>query len=224
MYKKKKILAFIPARIGSKRLTRKNQKILAGKPLFQHSVDVAKKSKYIDDIIVSSDSSEILNLAISLGCIKNELRPANLSSDTSRIVEAVLYEINKNNLEYDVLVLLQPTFPLRTNNLIDDAIEKYFETETSLVTVIKSKENPILTREIINNKLYKILDESSDVRSQDFNCYYRVVGNIYINNLKFLNNSIIFNENVVPFIINDIFSIDIDTEADFEVARKAMEL
>jgi len=47
---------------------------------------------------------------------------------------------------------------------------------------------------------------------------------IYINNLKFLNNSIIFNENVVPFIINDIFSIDIDTEADFEVARKAMEL
>lgn len=220
MYKLKRILAFIPARAGSKRLVNKNKKILNGKPLFEYSVDVAKKSKYIDDVIVSTDSKEIIEKAYGLNCIKNNLRPNYLSGDKARIIDAMLYEIKENKLfDYDAIVLLQPTFPIRTSEMIDKAIEKYFETELSLITVVKAKEQPIMMRYIEEDKLLKIVEKSSDIRSQDFPDVYKIVGCIYINNLKLINASTILNENVVPFIIDNKYDIDIDTIEDFKTAE-----
>lgn len=81
MYKSKKILAFVPARAGSKRIKGKNNKLLNGIPLFEYSVNIAKESKYIDEIIVSTDSYAILERAHKMGCIKNSLRPDYLSGD-----------------------------------------------------------------------------------------------------------------------------------------------
>ena len=134
MYKNKKILAFIPARKGSKRIPNKNLVLINGIPLFQYSVDVAKKSKYIDSIIVSTNSKKILKTAHKLGCIENKLRPDNLSTDNSRIIDAILYEIKENNLsQYDVIVLLQPTSPYRTV----DILEKDKDTEEINVNGIK---------------------------------------------------------------------------------------
>lgn len=216
MFKSKKVLAFIPARAGSKRIIGKNKKIINGKPLFEYSVDVAKESKYIDDVIVSSDSEEILKISHKRGCIQNKLRPAHLSDDHSRIIDSIIYEINENNLkDYDAVVLLQPTFPVRNVKIIDEAIEKYFEVETSLVTVIKIKEQPLMMRTIKNGKLIKILPTSSDIRSQDFPEIYKVIGCIYINNLHTLKSSDVLNENQVPFIIDNKYDIDIDTMDDF---------
>lgn len=220
MYKNKKVLCFIPARKGSKRVPFKNGKLLDGKPLFQHSVDVAKKSSYIDDIIVSTDSMEILNQAYKLGCIKNELRPDYLSDDKARIIDSMLYEISLLDNHYDAIVLLQPTFPYRTVELLDSAIEKYFERETSLITVVKSKEQPLFIRRIVNNKLEKILCDSSDVRSQCFEEFYRIIGCIYINNISLITKETILNENEIPLIIDDSFDIDIDTPDDFDRAER----
>lgn len=220
MYKNKKVLCFIPARKGSKRVPFKNGKLLDGKPLFQYSVDVAKKSSYIDDIIVSTDSMEILNHAYKLGCIKNELRPDYLSDDKARIIDSMLYEISLLDNHYDAIVLLQPTFPYRTVELLDSAIEKYFERETSLITVVKSKEQPLFIRRIVNNKLEKILCDSSDVRSQCFEEFYRIIGCIYINNISLITNETILNENEIPLIIDDSFDIDIDTPDDFDRAER----
>ena len=90
MYKNKKILAFIPARKGSKRIKNKNGILINGKPLFEYSIDVAKKSKYVDKIIFSTDSQEWLLYAQKLGCEKNDLRPEYLSGDKARIVDAML--------------------------------------------------------------------------------------------------------------------------------------
>lgn len=223
MYKSKKILAFIPARAGSKRIIGKNKKILNGKPLFQYSVDVAKKSKYIDDVIVSSDSIDILNMAHKLKCIKNGLRPEYLSNDTARIVDAILYEINHNELnDYDAVILLQPTFPMRTVDMLDKAIELYFENESSLITVVRATEQPLMMRTIEDNKLNKIISTSSDIRSQDFPTIYKIIGCIYINNLHTLNSSTVLNENEVPFIIDNKYDIDIDTMDDFNRAELEM--
>lgn len=223
MYKSKKILAFIPARAGSKRIIGKNKKILNGKPLFQYSVDVAKKSKYIDDVIVSSDSIDILNMAHELKCIKNGLRPKYLSNDTARIVDAILYEIIHNELnDYDAVVLLQPTFPMRTVDMLDKAIELYFENETSLITVVPATEQPLMMRTIEGNRLNKIVSTSSDIRSQDFPTIYKIIGCIYINNLHTLNSSTVLNENEVPFIIDNKYDIDIDTMDDFNRAELEM--
>lgn len=223
MYNNKKILAFIPARKGSKRIPNKNFIMINNIPLFQYSIDVAKNSKYIDEVIVSTDSKKILQKAHKLGCINNKLRPANLSSDTARIIDAMLYEVKENKLnDYSAIVLLQPTSPYRTVEMLDSAIEKYFELETSLITVVESKEHPLFMRKIVNNKLEKIINKSSDVRSQDFEKIYKIIGNIYINNLEKINSNTILNENEVPFIIDEKFSIDIDTYDDLEKAVMEM--
>ncbi len=221
MYKNKKILAFIPARAGSKRIIGKNKKELNGKPLFTYSVDIAKKSKYIDDILVSTDSEEILELAHKLGCKKNGLRPKELSGDHARIVDAILYEVKENKLDdYDAVVLLQPTFPIRTVEMLEGAIEEYMKEETSLITVVKAEEQPLFMRTIQDGKLEKILKVTSDVRSQDFPMVYKIIGCIYINNLHTLTTNSVLNENEVPYIINKKYDIDIDTIEDFYRAER----
>ncbi len=224
MYKGKKIIAFIPARKGSKRIKGKNGVLLNGKPLFEYSIEVAKKSKYIDKIIFSTDSKEWLKHAQNLGCEKNELRPKELSGDTSRIIDVMLYEIEKMKLNnFDAIVLLQPTSPYRTVELLDNAIEEYFKTETSLITIIPVKEQPIFMRKIIDGKLKKIIEDTSDIRGQDFENIYRIIGNIYINNIKKLNKNMVLNENEIGFVIDEKFGVDIDVIEDLEDASKLME-
>ena len=220
MFKHRKVLAFIPARAGSKRIKGKNKKELNGKPLFVYSVEVAKKSKYIDEVLVSTDSEEILNLAHKLGCFQNGLRPDELSGDHARIVDAILYEVKENKLDYDAVVLLQPTFPIRTVGMLDGAIEKYFESETSLITVVQAKEQPLFMRTIQDGKLEKVIQVSSDVRSQDFPTVYKILGCIYINNLHTLDSNSVLNENLVPYIIDQKYDIDIDTMDDFYRAEE----
>lgn len=223
MFKKKKILAFVPARAGSKRIIGKNKKILNGKPLFQYSVEVAKASRYIDEVLVSTDSKEILSLAHKLGCRKNQLRPEELSGDHARIVDAILYEVKENQLEdYDAVVLLQPTFPIRTVEMLDKAIEKYFEEELSLITVVPATEQPLFMRTMKDGKLEKIITSSSDIRSQDFPTVYRIIGCIYINNLHTLTKESVLNENQIPYVIDQKYAIDIDTMDDFKRAEEEM--
>lgn len=224
MYKSKKIIAFIPARKGSKRIKEKNGVLINGKPMFEYSIEVAKKSKYIDKIIFSTDSKEWLEYAQSLGCEKNKLRPKELSEDASRTIDVMLYEIEKMKLnDFDAIVLLQPTSPYRTVELLDNAIEEYFKTETSLITIIEAKEQPIFMRKIVDGKLTKIIKDTSDRRSQDLEKIYKIIGNIYINNIKNLNADIVLNENEIGFIIDEKFNIDIDVMEDLEKARKIME-
>lgn len=222
MLKNKKIICFIPARKGSKRIPFKNGKLLNGKPLFKYSVEIAKQSKYIDDIIVSTDSDYILKETHNMGTIKNDLRPDYLSGDKARIIDAMIYELSKLGNKYDAIVLLQPTFPYRTVELLDSAIEKYFESETSLITVVKCKEQPLFIRRIVNGKLKKLLSDSSDIRSQDFEQFYKIIGCIYINNIRLLNHETVLNENEIPFVIDSKFDIDIDTIDDFHNAEKQM--
>ena len=221
MYNGNKILAFVPARKGSKRVTKKNVQELDGRPLFMHSVDIAKSSKYIDNILVSTDSQEIKDISVAIGCVSGSLRPEELSGDRARIVDAIIHELNTNNLDVDVVVLLQPTYPFRTTEMLDGAIERYFECgEESLITVTEVLENPVFFRTITNDGvLNKILNSTSDVRSQDFDKYYRIVGNIYINNFHKLTNDAVLNENKFPYIIDREYCLDIDTYLDLEEAR-----
>lgn len=223
MYNNKKIIAFIPARIGSKRVPHKNLLSVSGKPLFMYSVDCAKKSSMIDDIFVSSDSEEILEIARKNGCIVNDLRPKKLSDDKARIVDAIIYELSLLKQKYDAIVLLQPTFPLRPENIVDEALIKYFEKETSLITVTKSTIVPEFIRYVDNEgNLCKILNKSSDIRTQDFNQYYKIAGSVYINNLNLINRSTILNENEIPFVIDEYYALDIDTQQDIDELNKRL--
>jgi CMP-N,N'-diacetyllegionaminic acid synthase len=157
MYKNKKFLAIIPARGGSKGIPNKNIMAICGKPLIAYTIEAGKKSKYIDEVVVSTDSDDIKEIAQKYGAKVPFLRPDELSNDSAKSIDLVLHAIDfykSNNISYDYVILLQPTSPLRTFMHIDEAVEKLIKYDkTSLVSVCEAAENPILMRSIQNEKL-----------------------------------------------------------------------
>lgn len=227
MYKNKKILAIIPARGGSKGIKDKNIIDVCGKPLIYYSIDAANKSKYIDYVFVSTDSERIKQVALNCNSNVPFLRDASLATDNSKTIDAVIFSINKLkelNMDFDYLVLLQPTSPLRTQREIDEAIEKICDTKCdSLVSVSEVEENPVLIRTIDKDgKLNKLLNQNSTVRRQDFVKYYKVNGAIYINKIQSINSETSFNDNTLPYIMDSNISIDIDGYEDLEMVRKVL--
>lgn len=120
----KKILALIPARGGSKGIPNKNIKLFNGRPLIEWSIKLALQSKLISKIVVSSDSLKILNISKKLGA-DIILRPKNISGDNATTESAILHCIKYFNNEFETIVLLSPTSPLRKKKDIDNAI-KFF--------------------------------------------------------------------------------------------------
>lgn len=225
MKNNKRIFALIPARGGSKGIPKKNIKPLAGKPLIAYSIEAALGSKYIDKAIVSTDSEEIAHTALHYGADVPFLRPAEYASDQSKTIDAVIHAVKtlrENGDGFDVLVLLQPTQPLRTAEDIDASIELYFERgETSLVSVSAVKDHPVLIRSIdANGELIPLLHQSSSVRRQDMPPFYRVNGCIYINAVSEIDESLSFNDNRQPYIMPACRAVDIDTMDDFCEAER----
>lgn len=224
MYQGKKILALIPARGGSKGIKDKNIIDLCGKPLIAYSIECGLQSKYIDSVVVTTDSEKIAEVSRQYGARVPFLRPAEYAQDTSTTLVAVLHAVNtlkEMGESYDALLLLQPTQPLRTSEDVDKAIEAYFENgEEDLVSVSLVSDHPLHIRTVEENgKLKKLLDSSSTCRRQDMPPFYRVNGCIYINNLNELNDKTSFNDNSVPYIMEQSHSVDIDDLADFYLAE-----
>ena len=225
MYKNQRILAIIPARGGSKGIPNKNIISLCGKPLIAYSILAAKASRYIDDIIVSTDSEQIADIAAEYGASVPFLRPAALASDTSKTIDCMVYtidELEKQGQHYDCVVLLQPTQPIRKEDSIDQAIAMILDsTEDSLVSVTTVSEHPILMRTITKEGTLKsLLPMSSTVRRQDFPDIYRVNGSIYINRINdSFNSSTSLNDNLLPFFMEEKYSIDIDSYEDLKKAE-----
>ncbi len=127
MYKDKKILAIITARGGSKGLPRKNIKNLLGKPLIAWTLESAKKCPHIDKIFVSTDSQEIADMCEKFGVSVPSLRPAHLAEDKTSSVDVINYvlkELERSGEEYDYIMLLQPTSPMRKKDDLKNIIEK----------------------------------------------------------------------------------------------------
>src|SRR5690349_12171236 len=123
MIQDKSILAIIPARGGSKSIPYKNLAPLVGKPLIAWTIEEAKKSKYIDRLILSSEDEQIIKTAKAYGCEAPFIRPAELSLDETPGIAPVLHALKEIKEHYDYILLLQPTSPLRTAEDIDKALE-----------------------------------------------------------------------------------------------------
>lgn len=120
------IVGIIPARGGSKGIPRKNIRMLAGKPLVAHTIEAGLTSKYINKVIVSTEDKEIAEVSEKFGA-EIIIRPDELAQDetkTAPVLTHVVQELEKNAYKPDIIVLLQPTCPLRTGKETDEAIEK----------------------------------------------------------------------------------------------------
>lgn len=222
-----KILALIPARGGSKGIKNKNIISICGKPLIAYSIEAAKKSKYIDRILVSTDCSKIASVAKRYGAEPPFLRPSELAQDQSKSIEVIMHAIKylENQGEvYDALVLLQPTQPLRTSGDIDMALETFISSgKKPLASVSEVDDHPLLIRSIDNKgMLQPLLSEKSSVRRQDMMHYYRVNGCIYINCVEELSMDSSLNDNIIPYVIPKERSVDIDELQDVALVKYYM--
>jgi len=211
------VIAIIPARGGSKGVLRKNIRDFRGQPLIVWTIQAALQSKYIDTVIVTSDDNEILQVA-HLNRAKVLKRPSYLATDQAKSVDVVAHVLeNVEPPNYDIVMLLQPTSPLRNSCHIDESLELYTNKGSgSVVSVNKVRESPHLIYSLRDGCISPLINESQFVRRQDFLDYYILNGAIYIvNRNKFeISRKFIFKD-TCAYIMSTKDSLDIDEESDF---------
>ncbi len=143
MFNNNKILVVIPARGGSKRILRKNIRLLADKPLISYAINIAKSSRYVDDVVVSTEDLETLAIAEKFGASVIRRSP-DLAGDQIPIdpvvFDATVQKEKQAFDEYDIVITLQPTSPLLKSETLDKAIEKFENLNIdSVISVIGDK-------------------------------------------------------------------------------------
>jgi CMP-N,N'-diacetyllegionaminic acid synthase len=215
----KTVLAIIPARGGSKGVLRKNIRSVGGKPLIAWTIEEAKKSKFIDRLIVTSEDEEILEVARSLGCEVPFKRPLNLALDDTPGIDPVLHAM-KVLPKYDYIVLLQPTSPLRSVEDIDGCLHFCLQNKANAcVTVTDPDKSPywMFTMKEEGFLVPLIQMESTATRRQDLPKTYALNGAVYIAKCDWLlvNQNFIGPE-TVAYAMPRERSIDIDSEQDIQ--------
>ena len=214
-----KILAFIPARAGSKRIPNKNIALLGGKPLIAYTIEAAKKSKLVNRIVVSTDSETIAAVARQYGAEVPFLRPTSIAQSDSTEVQFFEHALdwfkNRENYEPDFIVLLYPTSPFRKPESIDKAIESLIghPEADSLRSVKLCSEHPYKMWIIDDNHLKPF------VKAEDTTVHtisYQLLPTVYIQNASIYitkpstlrNKKSPIGDVVMPFVMGDIESPD----------------
>ena len=195
----------------------------SGKPLIEWSIEAALKSKYIDRLIVTSDSPEILNLATSMG-VESIIRPTELASDTATSFDVIKHTIEFIDKIYKYVILLQPTSPLRNTYHIDSAVEYLLEKQADAVVGVTQADHSPLWANTLSSEFSMsnfLPNDIINARSQDLPPYYRINGAIYIckTNQLLSQGSFYLDSNIYAFIMDRSASVDIDDEIDFSLAE-----
>lgn len=225
----KEILGIIPARGGSKRIPKKNIKLLCGKPLLYYTADSASKSKHLSRVILSSDDDEIIEYAHSIGLEIPFKRPGDLSEDTTPCLLVIQHAVStladRENYFPDVIVVLQPTSPLRTSSMIDEALEIFlYSGADSMVSVEEIPHNysPFSAMQYDGKYIapfYKH-DEKLNIKQKKPVFYARngALNSICTYQCLMEKNSL-YGEKILPYFMSHDNSIDIDNEFDWLVVE-----
>ncbi len=226
MFDGKRILAIIPARGGSKGLPGKNIRPLGEKPLICWSIEAANQSQYIDSVTVNTDSPEIADISQKVGARIPFLRPETLATDTASSHDVIIHTIDwyeRHGEYYDLLLLLQPTSPLRTSRDIDQAIELFFQQETqAIVSVCLCDHHPWWTNSLPDDSNMRdfLRPEVLKTNRQGLPPHYRLNGAIYLADIDFLrSNGSFFGAKTFALKMAKEHSIDIDDIIDFQLAE-----
>lgn len=230
MDKKPVIYAWIFARGGSKGLPGKNIRPLKGKPLIAYAIETAKKSRFIKEVFVSTDSPDIAAVAEQYGAVVPFLRPAELASDTAneRMSWRHAIEWMRSQDQYppmDILVSLPSTAPLRTAEDVDSAIELYMKGEAdTVIAVTKSARHPAFNMVYVDENNYaKVIlaqYEKWVPNRQAYPTAYNIAGSVYVSGIDhIMETDSYFQGRVQAIVIPEDHGVDIDTLLDFQQAE-----
>lgn len=228
------VLGIIPARSGSQRVKDKNIRPLNGKPLIQYTIEAASAAELIDYTLVSTDSDEYANLCKSLGANVPFIRPSDLAQSSTGDLPVLLHAIEwyeqKHSVQVKHIVLLRPTSPFKTGKMIDQAIELILENTNDCVrsmTKVGGVHHPYwMYRKSENGDLAPFDQENTTdkfYQSQLLPPIYRLNGVVDVYDVEAVKskNTLSFS-NMGMLELDDIQSMDIDTEFDFKVCEAMM--
>lgn len=220
------VLAIIPARGGSKGLPGKNILPLAGKPVVAWTIEAARQSRFIDRIIVSTDSPEIASVAEQHGAEIPFLRPAELAGDQAKSFDVLLHAIDwqqQQGLSYDLVICLQPTSPLRNSEDIDRAIELYrARAADAVVSVCETDHHPWWSNTLPEDGSMTdfLRPEVLNSNRQELPAFYRLNGAIYLASPGYLKeNGSFYGNGTFAYEMPKGRSVDIDDALDLQLAE-----
>lgn len=221
-----KSIAIIPARSGSKGLIDKNIRLMNGKPLIWYSINAAIESNCFDEVMVSTDSERYAKIAKECGASVPFLRSTNNSSDKADswdVVREVLSKYKELGKEFDTVMLLQPTSPLR---MAKDILESFFilkeKNARSVVSVCETEHSPLWCNTLPDNECLDGFLRPEIIESvgrQSLPTYYRINGAIYLTKVSNDIGTDLYSDTGYAYIMPREKSIDIDTELDFKMAE-----
>ena len=223
-----KTLYVIPARGGSKGIPGKNIKPLCGKPLIAYSIEVARALADDCDICLSTDSQQIADVAKNMGLEVPFMRPEYLATDKSGTYEVLLHAVQfyaDKGINYDTLVLLQPTSPFRTAADVQRAIDAYSPDIDMVVTVVESATNPYYNSYETDEQGFLHISKADGkyVRRQDAPKVWEYNGAVYVINIDSLRRMPLsqFSRRKMVEMSRES-SLDLDTPIDWMVAEAVM--
>ena len=217
-------VALIPARGGSKGIIRKNIKPFLNKPLIYWSIKIALECEYFDRVIVSTEDPEIADIAKNFSAEVPYLRPVKFSKDETPGIEPVL-DILENIPEITDLLLLQPTSPLRRIEDIEKIFKlRKFHDSDSAVSITPAIKPLSLYVTLNNNNEISPLSKNYDIKPrQQYSKNYIFNGSLYLSKKdSIIKNKSLITPKTVGYIMPERYSIDIDTQFDWEIAEYLM--
>lgn len=217
-----KVLAIIPARSGSKGFKDKNIAKINNKTLIELAVQVSKDTKFIDKICVSTDSHEYAKILKPYKIDIPGLRPKNLSTDKTRIVDVILYLLKKINEKFDYFILIQPTAPIRSPKNLNEAMSLLLKNKADSIVSVERVDEPHPEKIKKIDKFGKlkpyITGKSSEISRQQLPKAYKLNGAIYILKISsFIKEKTLFPKNTIPYVMQG--GINIDNENDFNYLK-----
>ncbi len=220
-----KKIAVIPARGGSKRIPRKNIKDFCGQPIIAYSIQAALKSELFDRIIVSTDDSDIADIALKCGAEVPFMRPASLSDDFTGTLPVINHAINwlkEHGEAIEYICCIYATAPFIRSEYVREGYEKLIKSRKSFAFTITTYPFPIQrsVRILDDGSLDAFYPEFFETRSQDLEEAYHDAGQFYWGKVEaFLNNEILFSPVSVPVLLPRFLVQDIDTPEDWKRAE-----
>jgi len=228
MFRTKTVLILIPARGGSKRIPYKNRRLLKGKPLLTYAIEAARKSKFADRILVSTDDEKIARIAQKAKAEVPFLRPKNISGDRVPTVAAVLHALDfleTSGWVPDIVVVVQPTSPLVRSSDIDSAISTLISSgANTCVSVTRASERPEWMFKKVGAKWKQYAPTKLSRRSQELSELFHLNGAVYAALAPFVfhRKQLIDTQHTAAIVMPKERSIDIDTKEDWKAAERAI--